>query len=80
MRAHFGLPSVTNGSWAHFTAAHSHCKDQGIGNRAPITVKYEIPDFTVSGIQLRSLRIVEEIGYQAIPWVRYITENGDYYR
>lgn len=48
--------------------------------RAPITVKYEIPYFTVSGIQVRYLKVVEKSGYQALPWVRYITQNGDDYR
>ena len=51
-----------------------------VEKRAPITVKYEIPYFTVSGIQVRYLKIVEKSGYQALPWVRYITQNGDDYR
>lgn len=38
--------------------------------RAPITCKFEIPYFTVSGIQVRYLKIVEKSGYQALPWVR----------
>jgi AP-1 complex subunit mu len=58
--------------------------------RAPISVKFEIPYFTVSGIQVRYLKIVEKSGYQvrillfpcllqALPWVRYVTQNGDDY-
>ena len=43
-------------------------------------MKFEIPYFTVSGIQVRYLKIVEKSGYQALPWVRYITQNGDDYR
>ncbi len=39
MRAHFGLPSVE--------------KDEMEG-KPPITVKFEIPYFTVSGIQVHS--------------------------
>ena len=39
MRAHFGLPSVRGE------------QDQAY-KRAPITVKFEIPYFTVSGIQV----------------------------
>jgi len=65
MRAHFGLPSVKN--------------EQDVEKRPPITVKFEIPYFTVSGIQVRYLKIVEKSGYQALPWVRYITQNGDDY-
>jgi len=64
MRAHFGLPSVSN--------------DEDKKDKPPITVKFEIPYFTVSGIQVRYLKIIEKSGYQALPWVRYITQNGDY--
>lgn len=64
MRAHFGLPSVHN--------------DDVEDWKAPIQVKFEIPYFTVSGIQVRYLKIIEKSGYQALPWVRYITQNGDY--
>ncbi|KIJ69705.1 hypothetical protein HYDPIDRAFT_104313 [Hydnomerulius pinastri MD-312] len=60
MRAHFGLPSVKSGSLRTPT-------------RPPLTVKFEIPYFAVSGIQVRYLKIVEKSGYQALPWVRYIT-------
>ena len=67
MRAHFGLPSVKGESEVDH-------------KRAPITVKFEIPYFTVSGIQVRYLKIVEKSGYQALPWVRYITQHGDDYR
>eukprot|EP00005_Dracoamoeba_jomungandri_P005495 CAMPEP_0174260418 /NCGR_PEP_ID=MMETSP0439-20130205/9704_1 /TAXON_ID=0 /ORGANISM="Stereomyxa ramosa, Strain Chinc5" /LENGTH=424 /DNA_ID=CAMNT_0015344663 /DNA_START=38 /DNA_END=1312 /DNA_ORIENTATION=- len=64
MRAHFGLPSI---------------KDEEISEtKPPITVKFEIPYFTVSGIQVRYLKIIERSGYQALPWVRYITKSGDY--
>lgn len=68
MRAHFGLPSV-----------NAEDAGQVIENsKAPIRVKFEIPYFTVSGIQVRYLKIIEKSGYQALPWVRYITQNGDY--
>ncbi|KAK2157494.1 hypothetical protein LSH36_190g03021 [Paralvinella palmiformis] len=63
MRAHFGLPSVAS--------------EESEG-RPPIHVRFEIPYFTVSGIQVRYLKIIEKSGYQALPWVRYITQNGDY--
>ena len=44
----------------------------------PIRVKFEIPYFTVSGLQVRYLKVVDKSGYQALPWVRYITEAGEY--
>jgi AP-1 complex subunit mu len=59
---------------------HQNIIEQDFEKRAPITVKFEIPYFTVSGIQVRYLKIVEKSGYQALPWVRYITQNGDDYR
>jgi len=58
----------------------SQFPEQDVEKRAPITVKFEIPYFTVSGIQVRYLKVVEKSGYQALPWVRYITQNGDDYR
>lgn len=64
MRAHFGLPSIQN--------------DESLASKPPITVKFDIPYFTVSGIQVRYLKIIEKSGYQALPWVRYITQSGDY--
>lgn len=65
MRAHFGLPSISN--------------DEDTATiKAPIEVKFEIPYFTVSGLQVRYLKIIEKSGYQALPWVRYITMNGNY--
>lgn len=65
MRAHFGLPSITS-------------EDGGDSWKKPIEVKFEIPYFTVSGLQVRYLKIIEKSGYQALPWVRYITMNGNY--
>lgn len=44
--------------------------------KKPISVKFEIPYYTTSGIQVRYLKIIEKSGYQALPWVRYITQNG----
>ena len=46
--------------------------------KKPIQIKFEIPYFTVSGIQVKYLKISEKSGYNALPWVRYITVNGDY--
>lgn len=64
IRAQFGLPSV---------------KTEEIDKKRPISIKFEIPYFTTSGIQVRYLKVVEKSGYQAMPWVRYITQNGDYH-
>ena len=66
MRAKFSLPSVSSSD------------DDTPAKKPPISVKYEIPYFTVSGVQVRYLKIIEKSGYQALPWVRYITRSGDY--
>ncbi|KAI0979286.1 hypothetical protein GJ496_000833 [Pomphorhynchus laevis] len=64
MRAQFKLPTVQSDDYTY--------------SKAPITVKFEIPYYSVSGIQVRYLKIVDRSGYQALPWVRYITQQGDY--
>jgi AP-1 complex subunit mu len=64
MRAHFDLPSIIN--------------EEKSEKKKPVQVKFEIPYYTVSGIQVRYLKIIEKSGYQAMPWVRYITNSGDY--
>eukprot|EP01066_Platyproteum_vivax_P013100 Platyproteum_vivax@DN5957_c0_g1_i1.p1 len=66
MTASFGLPSLTT---REIRESYS---------KTPISVKFEIPYFTVSGLTVRYLKIVEKSGYQSLPWVRYITMNGDY--
>ncbi|GLJ52496.1 hypothetical protein SUGI_1116990 [Cryptomeria japonica] len=65
LRAEFSLSSIT-------------AEEATPEKRAPIRVKFEIPYFTVSGIQVRYLKIIEKSGYQALPWVRYITTAGEY--
>ncbi|KAL6756488.1 Mu1-adaptin [Haematococcus lacustris] len=65
LRCHFNLPSVD-------------AEDDVKGKMPPIKVKFEIPYFTVSGIQVRYLKVIEKTGYQALPWVRYITCAGNY--
>ncbi|GMK53706.1 hypothetical protein CspeluHIS016_0102920 [Cutaneotrichosporon spelunceum] len=64
MRAHFGLPSVTSGE---------------VDGKKPLSIQFEIPYFTLSGINVRYLKIVDKTGYTALPWVRYITESGQDY-
>lgn len=66
LRAELGLPAVDdNELWTM---------------KKPIKVKFSIPYFTTSGIQVRYLRINEpKLQYQSYPWVRYITQSGDDY-
>eukprot|EP01092_Planopodium_desertum_P002143 TRINITY_DN13442_c0_g1_i2.p1 TRINITY_DN13442_c0_g1~~TRINITY_DN13442_c0_g1_i2.p1 ORF type:complete len:214 (-),score=27.52 TRINITY_DN13442_c0_g1_i2:58-639(-) len=66
LRAHFGLSTV------------SAKEGEDPTPKQPISVHFEIPYYTVSGLQVRFLKIVERSGYPALPWVRYITKSGDY--
>lgn len=65
LRCKFSLPSVP-------------AEEEQQGRMPPIRVKFEIPYYTVSGIQVRYLKVIEKSGYQALPWVRYITTAGEY--
>mmetsp|Transcript_20670 Transcript_20670/g.30929 ORF Transcript_20670/g.30929 Transcript_20670/m.30929 type:complete len:423 (-) Transcript_20670:53-1321(-) len=64
LRGHFGLPSIEN--------------EEGEKTTRAISVKFNIPYFTVSGMKIRYLKISEKSGYNALPWVRYITQGGEY--
>ncbi|KAG6473537.1 hypothetical protein ZIOFF_067454 [Zingiber officinale] len=61
-RAEFSLPSIT-------------AEEATPEKKAPIRVKFEIPYFSCL---VRYLKIIEKSGYQALPWVRYITMAGEY--
>ena len=79
MRAELGLPSVRGddekggGMMGGFGGSMG-----GVGGgkaKRPINVKFEIPYFTVSGIQVRYLKIVEKSGYQALRELRGGTKD-----
>jgi AP-1 complex subunit mu len=63
-QAHFNLPSI---------------KAEELEAKIPIEVKFELPYFTLSRLEVRFLKIIEKSGYSALPWIRYITKNGEYY-
>jgi AP-1 complex subunit mu len=63
LRAHFGLPSV---------------ESEEEESKRPIHVEFEIPYFTVSGLRVSYLKVLETSGYEAVSWVRYMTLNGPY--
>lgn len=46
-------------------------------SKRPIRVHFEIPYFTVSGLQVKSVRVVERSGYETRPWVRYVSRGGN---
>lgn len=66
LRLQFLVPTIRNDN------SENHLK-------RPISLKFDIPSFTVSGIQVKYLKIQEKTGYQAFPYVKYVTVNGDYH-
>jgi len=47
-------------------------------SRPPITMEFQVPMFTSSGLHVRFLKVFERSNYQTIKWVRYITRAGQY--
>ncbi|EPX74412.1 AP-1 adaptor complex mu subunit Apm1 [Schizosaccharomyces octosporus yFS286] len=67
MRAEMGLPSVQG-------------EETTKRVKRPVQMSFAIPYFTTSGIQVRYLKITEpKLNYHAMPWVRYVTQNGKEY-
>jgi len=46
--------------------------------KPPISMDFQVPMFTASGLRVRFLKISEKSGYKPIKWIRYITKAGDY--
>lgn len=53
--------------------------DRDVYKNKPISLTFEIPYFTVSGINVRYVKVTDESGYEAVPWVRYMTQSGEYF-
>lgn len=75
MRAELGLPSVKGddehggGMTGGFGGSMGGAGQGGKGKR-PISVKFEIPYFTTSGIQVRYLKIIEpKVSADSPPWL-----------
>jgi AP-2 complex subunit mu-1 len=48
-------------------------------SRPPISMEFQVPMFTASGLHVRFLKVLEpKQQYQAIKWVRYLTQAGSY--
>lgn len=47
-------------------------------NRPPISLNFNIPMFTVSGVKVSFLKIMEKSGYKPYKWIRYLTKSGEY--
>jgi AP-2 complex subunit mu-1 len=47
-------------------------------SRAPISMEFNIPMFTSSGLRVRFLKITEKSGYKPMKWIRYVTKAGEF--
>lgn len=47
-------------------------------SRPPISVDFQIPMYSGSGVQVRFLKVYEKSSYQTSRWVKYMTKAGDY--
>lgn len=48
-------------------------------SRPPISMEFQVPMFTSSGLHVRFLKVLEKkLNYQAVKWVRYLTQAGSY--
>jgi AP-1 complex subunit mu len=76
MSAELMLPSVISqeGDYDVSLSNRRHANNQ------PVQVKFEIPYFAVSGLQVRYLKVNEPtLKYPSLPWVRYLTQSGEEY-
>ena len=64
MIASFGLPTC-----------RATTEDPGAYAKKPITVKFDIPYYSLSGINVRYLKIHDKSNYEATPWVRYLASG-----
>ncbi|KAJ1652768.1 clathrin associated protein complex medium subunit [Dispira simplex] len=47
-------------------------------SRPPISMDFQVLMFTSSGLLVRFLKVFEKSNYQAVKWVRYMTQAGSY--
>ena len=46
--------------------------------KPPLNVDFQVPMFTASGLNVRSLKVYERSNYTTTKWVRYVTRSGSY--
>jgi AP-2 complex subunit mu-1 len=47
-------------------------------SRPPLSIEFQVPMFTASGLHVRFLKVFEKSSYATTKWVRYITRGGNY--
>mmetsp|Transcript_57080 Transcript_57080/g.121295 ORF Transcript_57080/g.121295 Transcript_57080/m.121295 type:complete len:430 (-) Transcript_57080:51-1340(-) len=44
--------------------------------KPPITMSFDVPQFTASGLRVRFLKVQEKSNYKPVKWIRYLTRAG----
>ena len=47
-------------------------------SKPPLSLQFNIPMLTVSGVKVSFLKVIEKSGYKPSKWIRYFTKSGDY--
>lgn len=64
---------------AEYTLPSVRASDPAAIAKMPVRAKFEVPYFTVSGFQVRFLKVTEpKLKYETLPWVRYSSKSGEY--
>ena len=61
-----------------YTLPSVRTTDPSASSKRPIAVNFEIQYFTASGFQAKYISVQEASGYQVTPYVRYLTQSGEY--
>lgn len=61
-----------------YTLPSVRATDPSATSKRPISVNFEIQYFTASGFQAKYISVQEASGYQVTPYVRYLTQSGEY--
>ena len=51
--------------------------DRKVWSRPPISISFQVPMFTSSGLKVRFLKVWEKSGYTTVKWVRYLACAGE---
>jgi AP-2 complex subunit mu-1 len=46
--------------------------------KTPLSLEFQVPMWTSSGISVSFLKVVESSGYKSHKWIRYLSESGEY--
>ncbi len=58
-------------------AQSSTLADKKVWARPPISMEFQVPMFTSSGLKVRFLKVWEKSGYPTVKWVRYLSRSGE---